>query len=167
MHNPVYQVLIGEDEYFDVRSDERLYLDLRASPGYVKEKEKLVMNDSKINLHILLKEAATKKLRLRVWVHSLGKYLYILCKNGLTLRQNVHNQSEWQSFIRMRGKQSVKKGVWHIGGKKRRYKQRGKGFPIGLIASDAAPFLGEVAKPILKKKFVGQRRSRRQRWEIK
>ena len=94
MHNPVYQVLIGEDEYFDVRSDERLYLDLRASPGYVKEVEKLVMNDSKINLHILLKEAATKKFRLRVWVHSLSKYLYILCKNGLTLRQNVHNQSE-------------------------------------------------------------------------
>ena len=53
----------------------------------------------------------------------------------------------------MRGKQSVKKGVWHIGGKKRRYKQRGKRFPIGLIASDAAPFLGEVAKPILKKKI--------------
>ena len=83
MHNPVYQVLIGEDKYFDVRSDERLHLDLRASPGYVKEAEKLEMKDSKINLHILLKEAETKKLRLKVWVYSLGKYLYILSKNGL------------------------------------------------------------------------------------
>ena len=50
----------------------------------------------------------------------------------------------------MRLKQSVKKGVWHIGGKKRWYKQREKGFLIGLIASDAAPFVGEIAKPMLK-----------------
>ena len=42
-----------------------------------------------------------------------------------------------------------------MGGKKGRYrKQRGKGFPLGLIASAAAPFLGEVAKPILKKKLL-------------
>ena len=33
MHIPVYQVLISEDDYFDVKSDERLYLDLRTSPG--------------------------------------------------------------------------------------------------------------------------------------
>ena len=33
MHIPVYQVLISEDNYFDVKSDERLYLDLRTSPG--------------------------------------------------------------------------------------------------------------------------------------
>ena len=53
----------------------------------------------------------------------------------------------------MRGKQSVKKGVWFIGGKRkyRKRKQRGKGFPIGVLASAAASILGEVAKPILKK----------------
>ena len=33
MHIPVYQVLISEDDYFDVKSDGRLYLDLRTSPG--------------------------------------------------------------------------------------------------------------------------------------
>ena len=56
----------------------------------------------------------------------------------------------------MRGKQSVRKGVWYIGGEKRRYikKQRGKGIPFGYIASAAAPFLGEVAKPLLKKFLV-------------
>ena len=48
MHNPVYQELISEDNHFDVKSDERLYLDLRASSGYVKEAEKLERNDSKI-----------------------------------------------------------------------------------------------------------------------
>ena len=56
-----------------------------------------------------------------------------------------------------RGKQTVKKGVWYIGGKKRRRrrrkKQKGKGFPFGLIASAAAPLLGEIAKPIFKKFF--------------
>ena len=65
----------------------------------------------------------------------------------------------------MRGKQSVKKGVWYIGGKKRRYikKQRSKGIPFGLIASATAPFLGEVAKPLLNKFFGGRRRRRRRR----
>ena len=54
-----------------------------------------------------------------------------------------------------RGKQIVKKGVWYIGGKKRKrkQKQKGKGFPFGLVASAAAPFLGEIAKPIFKKNF--------------
>ena len=62
----------------------------------------------------------------------------------------------------MRGKQSVKKGVWYNGGKKRRYrKQRGEGLPIGLIASAAAPFLREITKPIFKKSFGGSRRRRR------
>ena len=65
----------------------------------------------------------------------------------------------------MRGKQSVRKGIWNIGGRKRRSrklyrKQRGRGFPIGLLASATAPFLGEIAKPILKKVFRGRRRRR-------
>ena len=49
-----------------------------------------------------------------------------------------------------RGKQVVKKGVRYIGGKKRKRKtkQKGKGFPFGLVASAAAPFLSEIAKPI-------------------
>ena len=96
MHNPVYQELVSEDDYFDVKSDERLYLDLRASSRYVKEPEKLERNDSKISLHILLKEAATKKLRLRVWANSLGQYLYILSKNGLTLGYRTYtiNQTD-------------------------------------------------------------------------
>ena len=60
----------------------------------------------------------------------------------------------------MRGKKSVKKGVWYIGGKRRyrKRKQKGKGFAIGLLASAAAPILGEVAKPILKKNFGGRKR---------
>ena len=67
MNNPVFQELVSEDDYFAVRSDERMYLGLRASSGYVKEAENMETDGSKINLHITLKEATTKKLRLRVW----------------------------------------------------------------------------------------------------
>ena len=58
-----------------------------------------------------------------------------------------------------RGKQYVKKGVWYIGGKKR--KQKGGAIPFGLIASLTAPVLGEVAKPILGKMFGRGRRRKR------
>ena len=96
MNNKIYQELIEEDGYFNVRSDKRLYRDLRASSGHVKEADKLERNDSKINLHTMLKNAATKKLSLRIWAHSLGEYLSILTKNGLTLRHRTHaiNQTD-------------------------------------------------------------------------
>ena len=60
INNPIYQELIDEDDYFNTKSDERIYLDLRASSGYTSEAEKLEKNDSKINLHLLLKAAASK-----------------------------------------------------------------------------------------------------------
>ena len=66
MNNKIYQELIEVDGYFNVRSEERLYRNLRASSGYVKEADKLERNDLKINLHTKLKNAATKKLSLRV-----------------------------------------------------------------------------------------------------
>ena len=59
-----------------------------------------------------------------------------------------------------RGKQSVKKGIWYIGGKKRR--QKGGAIPIGLLAFIGAPIIGEIAIPILGKLFGrGRRRKRR------
>ena len=64
-----------------------------------------------------------------------------------------------------RGKQSVKKGVWYIGGnyKKapKRKKQKGGAIPFELIASLAAPVLGEVAKPFLGKIFGREKRRRK------
>ena len=56
----------------------------------------------------------------------------------------------------MRGKQSIKRGVWHIGGRRRR-RQRGGAFPLGRPL--------EVAKPIFKT-IIGrgiQQRKRRRR----
>ena len=71
-NNPVYQELIDEDSYNGVRSNERVYLDLRANAGYTSEAKKLKRNDSKINLFIQLKNSGVHKLRLRVWAYSLG-----------------------------------------------------------------------------------------------
>ena len=67
----------------------------------------------------------------------------------------------------MRGKQSVKKGIWHIGRKykrapKRRKKQKGGAIPFGLLASVAAPVLGEIAKPLLGK-ILGRGLKKRRR----
>ena len=59
-----------------------------------------------------------------------------------------------------RGKQSVKKGICYLEGRKKR--QRGKGFPLGILISIGAPILGEVAKIILGKIF-GRRKKRRRR----
>ena len=63
----------------------------------------------------------------------------------------------------MRGRQSVEKGVCYIEGKRkhRKRRQQGKGFPIGLSASAAAPILGEVAKPLLNKIFGGKKQRKR------
>ena len=37
--------------------------------------------------------------------------------------------------------------------KENKKKKKWKGFPFGLVASAAAPFLGEIAKPIFIKNF--------------
>ena len=43
----------------------------------------------------MLKNTANKKLRVRIWVYSLGEYLSILTKSGLTLKHRTYsiNQS--------------------------------------------------------------------------
>ena len=64
-----------------------------------------------------------------------------------------------------RGKQSVRKGVWYIGGKKKKKKKkkRGKSFPIGLLASVGVPIFSELAKPIAKKIFGCGKKTRRRK----
>ena len=96
MANPIFRELPDKEEYFSFKSDEKIYLDLRAASGYVREAEKLERNDSKINLQINLKEAAKFNLRVRIWAYSLSEYLYVLSKNGLILKHGTYaiNQSD-------------------------------------------------------------------------
>ena len=61
MNNLVYQELIDEDQYDSNKRDERIYLDLRARSGSTEEAEMLERNNSKINVGMTLKNAASKK----------------------------------------------------------------------------------------------------------
>ena len=108
MNNPIFQELPDEDKYFDATNDDRIYLDLRASSGYVKEAEKLERNDSRINLQITLKAAAKYKMRVRIWAYSLSEYLYVLTKSGLTLKHRTYtiNQSD-EDFLEWEEENSV------------------------------------------------------------
>ena len=94
MDNPAFQELPDEETYYSLQSVEKIYLDLRASSGYVKEAEKLDRNDSKKPLQITLKDVAD--LRVRIWAYSLSEYLYVLSKSGLTLKHRTYtiNQSD-------------------------------------------------------------------------
>ena len=96
MDNPIFRELPDEEKYFSLKSDEKVYLDLRATSGYVKEAEKLERNDSKINLQITLKKAVQFNLRVKIWAYSLSEYLYVLSKSGLTLKHRTYaiNQSD-------------------------------------------------------------------------
>ena len=69
----------------------------------------------------------------------------------------------------MRGKQSISKGIWHIGGKyKKTRRQKGGAIPLGHLASIGASFLGEIVKPILGKILGrGVKRKKRRRRRIK
>ena len=63
----------------------------------------------------------------------------------------------------VRGKQSIKKGVWYIGARYKRApkrRQRRVAISLGLLASIGAPILGEMAKPIFGKIFGRGRRKR-------
>ena len=53
--------------------------------------EKLERNYSKLNPTIQLKSAAVKMFRLRIWVYSVGQYLYLLEKDGLTLQHKTYS----------------------------------------------------------------------------
>ena len=98
MDNPIYRELPDEEEYFRLKSDERVYLDLRASSGYVKEAEKYERNNSKINLMITFKEASKYNLRVKIWAYSLSEYLYVFSKSGLTLK---HRTTKWRRLLRI------------------------------------------------------------------
>ena len=68
-NNEIYQE-ITEDEFTDNDTDDRIYIDIRRSKGYTDKLEKLNRDDSSIAVTIGLKEAAAKKLRLRITGYS-------------------------------------------------------------------------------------------------
>ena len=83
-HNPIYQEAPRKCKYF-TSSVERLYIDLRRSKGHPGEFERVNRNNSYLTITIELKNALTKKMRLRVTGYYQGKYTYMLDGNGFIM----------------------------------------------------------------------------------
>ena len=65
----------------------------------------------------------------------------------------------------MNRKQSVRRVVWLIGGRRKRRRQKGSFLPIApILGSLAKPVLGTIVDPVIKKVFGGKRQRRRRRY---
>ena len=81
-NNETYQEITEEDEFTSNERDDRIYIDMRRSKGYTDELEKINRDDSGVALNISLKDAAAKKLRLRITGFSQAEYWYLLSNKG-------------------------------------------------------------------------------------
>ena len=81
-NNEIYQYITPEEEYRSNMKEDRIYFDMRRSQGYTDELEKLTRDDSGLAVVINLKEAAKKKMRLRITGFSQAEYWYVLSNKG-------------------------------------------------------------------------------------
>ena len=88
--NPVLQHLLLKSDYFDTKSNEKIYFDLQDSLGYTDEIEKPSRNGSKLNAITSSRNALAKKRRLRVRGYTNGEYLYMLTDGSLTLKYKTY-----------------------------------------------------------------------------
>ena len=106
-NNEIYKELIKyEDYYSQLKSDEKLYVDLRRGRGYSNELERIVRNDSSVTLTITLRTTAAKKMRLRVVGYYQGEYIYTMTNLGLLLSYKDYGivaQNEMVALSRNRG----------------------------------------------------------------
>ena len=91
INNEIYQEMLDEDKFTENDSDDRIYIDMRRSKGYTDELEKINRDDSSVALHIKLKEAAAKKLRIRMTGFSQAEYWYILSNKGPVMSYKNYN----------------------------------------------------------------------------
>ena len=93
-NNETYQEMTEEDEFTANSKDDRIFIDMRKSKGYTDELEKLNRDDSGFAAVVTLKEAAAKKLRLRVTGFSQAEYRYLLSKKGYIMSYKNYNISK-------------------------------------------------------------------------
>ena len=97
-NNEIFQDITKQDQYRDNTKDDRLYIDMRRSRGNSDELEKLTRDDSSLNLIVMLKAAATKKLRMRIVGYSQGEYWYAFTKKGYVMSYKNYNISKSEEF---------------------------------------------------------------------
>ena len=93
-YNEIYQYIIPEEEYRSNMRDERIYTDMRRSQGYTDELQKLTRDDSGLAVVVNLKEAAQKKMRLRITGFSQAEYWYALSNKGYIMTYKSYNISK-------------------------------------------------------------------------
>ena len=93
-NNEIYQEITEEDKFADNETDDRIYIDMRRSKGYTDELEKLNRDDSGLAVTIGLKEAAAKKLRLRITGYSQAEYWYLFSNKGYIMSYKNYNISK-------------------------------------------------------------------------
>ena len=96
MYNKIRQELPNRNTYF-TDSDERVYIDLRRSKGFTGESERVNRDDSDLTVTVELKNAAAKKLRLRVTGYFQGKYNYMISTNGLIMNYKESGVSKMKT----------------------------------------------------------------------
>ena len=97
-NNPIYQDMTDEYSYRNNEKDDRIYIDMRRSKGNTDELEKITRDDSGLVIYIKLKEAATKKLRLRVVGYSQGEYWYAYTNKGYIMAYKNYNIAKADKF---------------------------------------------------------------------
>ena len=97
-NNPVYQDMTDEYSYRSATKDDRIYIDMRRSKRNYDELEKITRDDSGLVIYIKLKEAAAKKMRLRVVGYSQGEYWYAHTNKGYIMAYKNYNISKTDKF---------------------------------------------------------------------
>ena len=98
MNNEIYQEMLDEDKFTENDSDDRIYFNMRRSKGYTDDLEKINRDDSGVALHIKSKEAAAKKLGIRITGFSLAEYCYILSNKGYVMPYKNYNISKSDEY---------------------------------------------------------------------
>ena len=97
-NNEVYQEITEEEVFTTKDTGNRIWTDMRRSKGYTDELQKINCDVSGLAVVIGFKEAAAKKLRLRVVGYSQGEYWYLLSNKGyIMLFKNYNISKEDQS----------------------------------------------------------------------
>ena len=89
--NPIYQYITPEEEYRKNTRDDRIYIDMRRSQGYTGE---LARDDSGLTVVVNLKDAAQKKMRLRITGFSQSEYWYAFLNKGYIMTYKNYNISK-------------------------------------------------------------------------
>ena len=83
--------MTDEFDYTGKTKDDRILIDMRQSKGNSDELEKLTRNDSGMVVYVKLKEAAAKKLHLRIVGYSQGEYWYAYSSKGYMMVYKDYN----------------------------------------------------------------------------